>query len=144
MDKHKLIYNYIKSHLYCSNYLNKLPLVFFDEYDLEVAINILTQKNIPILQIKYFDNESISCRHYPYSCEEVKIFEHNVALGRKYVKNDEFCNCYNSYCLCTNEIIDERNYIELGSFEFDGFCPSGCCSNIFVKNRYVIYYKLPN
>ena len=31
-----------------------------------------------------------------------------------------------------------------GSFEFDGFCPSGCCSNIFVKNRYVIYYKLPN
>ena len=144
MEKHKLIYNYIKSHIYCSNYLKKLPLVFFDEYDLDVAINILKYKNIPVNQVKFYENESISCRRFPYSCEEVKIFEHNIELGKRLVKNSKSCSCYNLTCYCTNEINIERTYSNFEDFTFNGFCENGCCSNISVKKRYVVYYKNSN
>lgn len=133
------ITKYINAHF--NSELSYLPLIFFSKDDIKIAQIILkTEHAITNLQIIEQHNICISCKHFPYTCEEVPN-EHDLdkILG---------CNCGNKLedDFCHDSVSINRSYIQFSGcyddetymeHEFNDF--EDCCSFSRIYTRYLVY-----
>lgn len=138
--KNKILYNYINSHSKQKGYIKNLPFVFFTKDDYNIGLYILSEKNIEIKDIKEYKNQNISCRHFPYTCEEVGINEH-------FLKHSTYnCLC-KAPCQCKKPTQLYRSYLEFTQIskeinsKHEFICEEECCNFYKLKERYVVYVK---
>ena len=137
-EKNKLLYNYINSHSKQKGYMKSLPYVFFSKDDYNIGLYILLEKNIEVKDIKEYKNQNISCRHFPYTCDEVGTYEH-------FSNNNKYnCLC-KAPCQCKKGTQLYRSYIEFTKLseinsKHEYICEEECCNFYKIKERYVVYF----
>jgi hypothetical protein len=137
--KNKLLYDYINAHMKQKGYLKSLPFVFFSKDDYNIGLYILIEKNLEIKDVKICNNDTISCRHFPYNCEESNLYEHFT----KHTSYKCFCK---SPCQCKKETPLYRSYIPFTKLKdincfHSHICEEECCNFYKIKERYVVYIK---
>ena len=136
-ENNKIIYEYINSHIKHNSYIKYLPFVFFNKNDLNIGLYILLEKNIVVKNIKKTKNDIISCRHFPYKCDEIKNNEHFRKEESSYS-----CLCKGK-CQCKKSTPIYRSYIDYNNNNIQSnyfyMCDEKCCNLINIKTRYIVY-----